>query len=115
MNPIEGIIQFNKDRGLTTFNGLAEYKMLESELNEFTVGLAYGDTHEAVDALCDIVVVAVGALYKLGYDPTTALTETVKEISSRRGSFDNETGKWEKDPNQDPSTLYKANYGNAER
>lgn len=115
MNPINGIIQFNKDRNLTTFNGLAEYKMLESELNEFTVGLAYGDTHEAVDALCDIIVVAVGALYKLGYDPTTALAETVKEISSRRGNFNTETGKWEKDLKQDPNTLYKADYTSAER
>jgi phosphoribosyl-ATP pyrophosphohydrolase len=115
MDPIEGIVQFNLDRGLTDFCPTAEYKMLFEELQEFLMAAAQDDTHEMVDALCDVIVVAVGGLSKLGYAPDTALQETVKEIRSRNGSFNSDTGKWEKDRNQDPSTLYKADYTKAKR
>jgi hypothetical protein len=56
-------------------------------------------------------------LTDLGVIPDLAMKQTLKEISSRKidpakeadwnaGKLD----KWPKDPNQDPSTLYKANY-----
>jgi|SaaInl85LU_5_DNA_1037374.scaffolds.fasta_scaffold30250_3 hypothetical protein len=115
MDPIEGIVQFNLDRGLVDFCPKAECKMLFEELQEFITAAAQHDTPEMVDALCDAVVVAVGGLSKLGYAPDTALQETVKEIRSRNGSFNSDTGKWEKDRNQDPSTLYKADYTKAKR
>jgi hypothetical protein len=41
------------------------------------------------------------------------MAETLLEINSRKGSVDPLTGKWQKDKDQDPSTLYKANYDNA--
>ncbi len=115
MNPIEGIVKFNIDRKLRTFNNIAEYKMLEEELHEFFSAASEGDEHETIDALCDIIVVATGALHKLGYDPELALEETVKEITSRKGAFDESIGKWQKDKEQDPTTLYKACYSNARR
>jgi hypothetical protein len=110
MDPIKGIIQFNKDRNLTKFDPVAEYAMLEEELLEFYAAYSAQDTYEMVDALCDLIVIATGGIHKLGYDPTEALSETVKEITSRQGSLNPDTGKWEKDRNQDPKTLYKAHY-----
>jgi exoribonuclease II len=115
MNPIQGIVDFNLQRQLTKYSPSAEYEMLQEELQEFMWAGATNDENEMVDALCDIIVVATGALHKLGYYPQVALQETVKEITSREGSFNEETGKWQKDPNQDPSTLYKACYSNAKR
>jgi predicted HAD superfamily Cof-like phosphohydrolase len=115
MNPIDGIIKFNIDRNLVKPNPEVSYRLLEEELQEFFMGTATQDKTKMADALCDLVVVAVGALYQLGYDPETALKETVKEVLSRQGSINPETGKWEKDRNQNPDTLYKADYTTAER
>lgn len=111
--PINGIVDFNNARGLKNFNGEAEYNMLSEELQEFFSAYSEEDEYEMVDALCDLIVVAAGAIHKLKYDPRAALQETVKEICSRRGSFNEETGKWEKDPYQSVDTLYKADYTNA--
>lgn len=113
MTPIPGIVKFNVDRNLKTFNPDAEYDMISSELREFCTAAALKDEDEIVNALCDIVVLAVGGLHKLGYDPSIALAETVREIRSRVGSINDKTGKWEKDKNQDPATLYKPVYKNA--
>lgn len=115
MNPIDGIIEFNIQRGLNDFNAIAEYKMLEEELNEFLTAHAENNEYEMLDALCDLIVFAVGGIYKLGYAPAAALQETVKEILSRKGTLDTVSGKWQKDKHQDPSTLYKANYAVAKR
>lgn len=115
MNPLDSIVDFNVTRRLVNYSPSAEYNMLLEELQEFMWAGTANDETEMLDALCDIIVVATGAIYKLGYDPTKALEETVKEISSRQGTFDDFTGKWQKDPNQDPSTLYKACYSNAKR
>ena len=115
MTPLQNIVKFNEERNLTQFNLDTEIKMLLEELNEFVEASQVEDTNEMVDALCDIIVVATGALYKLGYDPTLALQETTKEILSRQGTINEETGKWEKNSNQDPTTLYKAQYVNTRR
>lgn len=115
MNEFDQIIEWNKERGRTTFNDDTEFDMLDEELEEFTDACLNKNDHEIVDALCDMIVLATGAIFKLGYNPTIALSETVKEISSRVGSVNTITGKWEKEPNQDPATLYKADYTMAER
>lgn len=110
MSVLQQIVQFNKDRALNTFNQQTEYLMLQEELQEYLVGCVDDDYYQITDALCDIIVVATGALYKLGYDPEKALQETLKEITSRQGKINFTTGKWEKDSNQDPNTLYTADY-----
>ena len=74
---------------------------ISTRVKDFTVGMV-------VDAYCDVIVFAVGAIMKLGYDPEKALLEAGKEINSREGSMID--GKWTKDVNQNPSTLYKADY-----
>lgn len=106
----ESIINWNKDRGLVAYNHVAQAQMLEEELNEFKEATT---KHSTVDALCDLVVVAIGGIWKLGYDPTKALQETLKEIHSRTGSFNPDTGKWQKDETK-RSEWYTANYANAE-
>lgn len=110
MDPIQGIVDFNIDRRLKVFRAESEYNMLAEELQEFKAACEADDEYEMVDALCDLIVVATGAIYKLGYDPNEALIETVFEVTSRQGDYNPDTGKWEKDKNQDPMTLYKAVY-----
>lgn len=115
MNPIYGIVKFNNDRKLTTFNSNVAYRLLDEEIQEFLYATSIEDDAKTVDALCDLVVVALGAVHQLGYDPEMSLKETVKEVLSRQGSINPTTGKWEKDKDQDPDTLYKAEYTPVER
>lgn len=68
-------------------------------------------TAEKVDAYCDLIVYAIGAILKLGYKPTLALNECIKEISDRTGAYDPEAGKWVKEPKK--PNAYIANYENA--
>lgn len=84
--------------------------MLSKEQIEFVEATVKHNEYEQVDALADIIVFATGALHKMGYDPEAVLSETLKEINSREGSVNESTGKWEKNPDQDPFTLYKAVY-----
>lgn len=114
-NPTNEIIKFNIDRNLVSFNSKVEYNLLFEELQEFQAASGQENEYEIVDSLCDLVVVAIGALYKLGYHPDKALLETTKEILSRKGAINPVTGKWEKYIDQDLSTLYKANYTNSKR
>ena len=65
----------------------------------------------AVDAYCDIIVYAVGAIMKLGYYPEIALDECIKEISDRTGSYDPAAGKLVKLPPK--PAAYKADYSKA--
>ena len=104
------IIKFNEDRHLTSFNGPAELAMLSEELDELSVAIARNDEHGIIDALNDLRVLATGALWKYGQQPELSLKQTCKEITSRKGAFDPISGKWCKDPNQGPSTLYVADY-----
>lgn len=69
--------------------------------------------HADVDCFCDIVVYAIGAIMKLGYDPETALNECFKEIDERTGAYNPEEGKWVKEPAKEDA--YKANYELAKR
>jgi hypothetical protein len=115
MNAIDGITRLNVDRGLTTFNASVEYDMIFTELQELLTGAAEEKENDMVDSLCSIMVAATGALDKLGYKPEIALLELVKEISSCKGSIDPISGKWHKDMNQYPPTLYVADYAIAKR
>lgn len=104
---IEGIWVYNRERGLIErgFNPLTELHMLKEEVSEFENA---SNEEEYLDALADIVVLAIGAMLKLGYKPNCVMNEVVREINSRRGSINPTTGKWMKDENQDD--VYKANF-----
>jgi hypothetical protein len=74
---------------------------------------------DIADAFSDIIVFSIGALMKAGYDPECTLAEVAKEINSRQQDPEQKKQypqgvpqgiKWMKDKNQDPVTLYKANF-----
>jgi predicted HAD superfamily Cof-like phosphohydrolase len=79
-------------------------------MQELSEARAADDIHGIIDAYADMIVVITGSIHKLGYDPNEVLAETLLEISSRKGAINSTTGKWQKDVNQDPTTLYKAVY-----
>ena len=115
MTPTQSIIAFNKERNLTEFVGEAELRMLEEELQELKDAIAANDTDGIIDALNDLRILSTGGSWKMGQDPDLSLKQACKEIMSRKGTLDESTGKWMKDPNQDPSTLYKADYSLSRR
>ena len=84
--------------------------MLEEETQELKDALLNLDEHEEIDACADHIVLAANHIEQKGYDLDLVMKEVLKEISSRVGSINLETGKWEKDRSQDPDTLYKADY-----
>ena len=88
---------------------------IESEVDEYTEAMIESDEHEIVDACADMIVLAKNQLILKGYNPDKVLAETIKEISSRvqdpeQASRDWSHEKWAKDKNQDPDTMYKADY-----
>lgn len=111
------ILDFNKTRRLLSngFNIQTESDMLLEEVRELIEAKTW---QEQTDALCDIIVIATGGLYKLDVNPERAMDETIKEIESRlqdpeqaiEWDTNKPYGKWKKWLQQDPSTLYEANY-----
>ena len=118
MEVFNDIIEWNKSRNNVEFNCVNEYQMLSEELTEFLTAYNEEIEEDMIDALCDIIVVATGAIHKLGYDPKISMIETIEEISSRQQDPQQKeiwknwgaSGKWMKNKDQDESTLYKANY-----
>lgn len=112
------IVEWNKNRNNTEFVRTNEFAMLHEELMEL---MSATNDHEEVDALCDLIVIATGAIWKLGYDPELSMIETLREINSRKQDPIQKamwkakgiSGKWLKHKEQDPSTLYKADYDKA--
>ena len=67
---------------------------------------------DRVDAYADIIVFAIGAIMKLGYNPKKVLKEVGKEVNSREGSM--VAGKFEKDLSDEAKAKwYKADYSKA--
>jgi len=88
--------------------------LLKAEFIGFVAGAENFTTPievDSVDAFADIIVFAVGALMKMGYEPDDVLMEASKEINSRVGEMVD--GKFEKDlSNEAQSNWYKADYTN---
>lgn len=120
MKPLLDIMKLNQDRYGVTFDFPKALDKLNEELVEFEDGFDRADTHEMIDALADIIVIAAGEMVKLGFNPELCLKQTVKEITCREqdpeqaiawAAGKKELGeKWLKDPKQDPSTIYTADY-----
>ena len=118
--PLLEIMRLNQERYGTTFDFPKALEKLNEEFEEFEEGFVKTDTHEMIDALSDLIVIAAGEMVKLGFNPELCLKQTVKEISSREQCPDQAaswaTGdrmpgeKWLKNPKQDPATLYSADY-----
>ena len=86
------------------FVGDVQRENIAIKVAEFSKGMV-------VDAYADVVVFAIGAIRKLGYDPEKVLLEVGKEINSREGSMVD--GKFEKDLSDEAKAKwYKADYDN---
>lgn len=119
------VCQWNKVRDNTNFSFKTEFYMLAEELLEFSSlsktqckEIALNMTNEATkyydlisevqnkeivkesmaDALGDLIFIAIGSLYKLGYDPTEVLA-TICDHNDQKGSKKDEKGKIIKDKN----------------
>lgn len=89
----------------------AQASFLAEELSEF---LRAKTDNDEIDALCDLIVFATNAIRLKGYEPNIAMVETLKEIKSRTGAFNNQTGKWEKDKSMEAMAFwYTAQYSKA--
>jgi len=109
-NIFNQIKKWVEDRGLLniSWDKSAQASFLAEELSEF---LRAKEDNEEIDALCDIIIFATNAISLKGYDPNIALEETLKEINSRTGAFNKQTGKWEKFKTPEAMALwYSANY-----
>ena len=113
MTHFDQINAWAKERGLLNidWDKSAQASFIAEELSEF---LRSKDSNGEIDALCDIIVFASNAMKLLGYDPNIAMDETLKEINSRTGAFNPETGKWEKFKTPEAMALwYAADYNKA--
>lgn len=110
MNIFQEIENFNLERNLAQYcTKENELAMLGEELKEFEEA---EELLHQVKEVTDIVVVAIGTLVKMGANPQIAMEETLKQIKSRKGTIA-PSGKWVKDKNQDPATLYIPDYTRA--
>jgi predicted HAD superfamily Cof-like phosphohydrolase len=88
------IKEFNDARRLIE-KGYNESKESSFILEELTEVLRANDREEKVDGYADIIVFAVGAIYKLGYDAEIVMSEVCNHINSEVGGhFDEEQGKY---------------------
>ena len=63
------------------------------------------------DSLESMIDICYTLATEMGYDFKKAMDETIKEISSRTGSFDESLNKWVKDTSQEAKAKwYQANY-----
>lgn len=133
---IQGLLEeWRESRGLSVEVQKANFKVnYTKELIEFFEAERDGNECEMIDALCDMIVVAINAGYGLStswlvgmrevsnevmllsydeikvgvihlceslryydYDPYKCLLETIKELESRSGAWNEKEGKWVKD------------------
>lgn len=84
--------------------------MIVEELGEF---LEAKTVEGRIDAMADIIVFAYGEIAKYGYDGDKVMDEVIKEISSRTGSYNPETKKWQKDKSPEAQARwYTADFTN---
>lgn len=112
MTNFERIKQWSDERLITQQipdrNGFLA--MIVEELGEF---LESKDDIGRIDAMADIIVFAYGEIAKYGYDGDKVMNEVIKEISSRTGSYDPATKKWQKDKSpQAQAKWYTADFSN---
>lgn len=119
--PLLAIRDLNLERYGHVFHKDKFDKTFYSELKELTDAFEANDEYEIIDAANDLIVVLGGLITQKGYNPQLTLKDTVKEITARKQDPVQKQRwkdspelqhqeKWEKDRNQDVSTLYKANY-----
>ena len=90
----------------------------------YAEGIEPAGSNCILDSICDIQVFSINEVELMGYYNNNCMDETVKEISSRQQDpiqkdfwdiWGYDGTKWKKDPIQDPSTLYTADYRKCKR
>ena len=113
---LNDIVSWGDERGITEqYHDAQSYiKNIVEELGELIEADKQDDTAGVIDAMCDIIVFSVTEMVKLNINPEAALEETVKEISSRTGAWNQSKGKWVKDTTDEAKARwYTADYGKA--
>ena len=94
INFVKRITLWNKNRGNKKghIDYMLEHKMLEEEVDEFFE--AEKDV-DRLDALCDVVFVAIGSMYKLGlnYHEIKQAMNIVCNANEKKSSSKNSNGK----------------------
>lgn len=111
-NVIEELLEiYHKDKNTINF-----YKA-RIMMDFFADKIPVGNEH-TIDCIQDIQVFSINETEQMGYDNLKCNDEVFKEINSRRQcptqavewEINGVDGKWQKDKNQDKSTLYTADY-----
>lgn len=93
---------------------------LSDKLEQFKLAVEANDIPRMIVILDDIILISAESLLEITYQPTLTLKQVVKAISSREqdpiqaqawATGNRQPGeKWKKNSNQDPETLYKADF-----
>lgn len=106
--------QWREERGL--FLQADKTKHFGYICEEVSEGLRAESEHDVVDAYADIVVFAINAIEQHGYDAELVMSETIKEIESRKGEINPITKKFEKYKDEHSvSKWVKADYSRCKR
>ena len=109
-NIFTGLENWLKERHLDKikYNHLKLIGQLTEEMCE---GIQRDGDHESVDWRCDCIVYLINSLTQDGYSAEKCLEQTLLEISSRVGHFDETIGKFVKDKSPEAQAKwYKADY-----
>jgi predicted HAD superfamily Cof-like phosphohydrolase len=99
---INEIQKWNKTRDNMRFSPSLEYSMLYEEVDEFLEAGVINDKVAMADALADVIVVAVGGLYKLvegDTDKFIGIMDAVTAANNTKSSKKNSAGKITKPDN----------------
>jgi predicted HAD superfamily Cof-like phosphohydrolase len=100
----QDVAEFHKTFGLTVgdiadpkiSDGDLRWQLVMEEALEFKVGVGYNRLPEAVDAIADIIYVALGAAVTFGIRMDDIWDEVHKTNMAKVGGFRDENGKWRK-------------------
>lgn len=113
----DGLKHWRADRNILAPQG-NYFGMIAEELDEYTLAKDSHNEHAMIDALADIMVLTANEVALMGYELDLVMKQVVKHISSReqdpaqRREWNTvgPSGKWQKNPNQDPATLIEPDY-----
>ena len=103
-----GISALTKRHTIVEFNSFSAYTILidANELLDDTI-----TPRDATYILSSIASISASMIDSMGYDFEKCMEETLKEIESRTGAFNETTGKWEKFKTEEAKAKwYKADY-----
>jgi len=115
-NIFESLQRWREERGLTPDNvkvsPTSVVKRMMSELVEALEAIEKGDFEGWIDGIVDACIFAINGLEQNNVDAEIAFDEVLKEIHSRKGKYNPETQKFEK---QITGNEYKADHSKAIR